>query len=255
MKEFKCVEVVENNQISKQGIFQLVINAVQTQSILPGQFFNFYIDDKSLLLPRPISVSESTQNLTNFVYRIVGKGTEKLAQLKGGDKIKILGPLGNGFSIPDHKTTSIVIGGGVGIAPLLELTKQIKGEKHVYLGFDELPFLVEEFTKYSMNLYCSTMSGKDGFHGNVIDLLKNYPAEAEFVYACGPKIMLKKLIEEMKLSKAKIQVSMEERMGCGIGACLGCGIRIKNVDQRDWKYLRVCKDGPVFDGREIIWDE
>ena len=124
MKEFMYVEVVKNSQISKQGIFQLVINT--SQSISPGQFFNLYIDDKSLLLPRPISVSESAQNLIKFVYRIAGKETEKLAQLKCGDKIKILGPLGNGFFLPDYETTSIVIGGGVGIAPLLELTKKIK---------------------------------------------------------------------------------------------------------------------------------
>lgn len=253
MKQFKYAEVVDNSQISKQGIFQLVIS--DAKSILPGQFYNLYIDDKSLLLPRPISVSESTQNLTKFVYRVVGKGTEKLAQLKNGDKIKILGPLGNGFSLPDHKATSIIIGGGVGIAPLLELTKQIKGEKHVYLGFDESPFLMDEFTKYSTNLYCSTMSGKDGFQGNVIELLKHYPIEAEFVYACGPKKMLKRLVEEMGFKGAKIQVSMEERMGCGIGACLGCGIKIKKSDQREWRYLRVCKDGPVFDGSEVIWDE
>lgn len=253
MKQFKYAEVLENNQISKQGVFQLVIN--DTQSILPGQFYNLYIDDKSLLLPRPISVSESTQNLTKFVYRVAGKGTEKLTQLKSGDKLKILGPLGNGFSLPDYKATSIVIGGGVGVAPLLELAKQIKGEKHVYLGFDESPFLVDEFTKYSTNLYCSTMSGKDGFHGNVIELLKNYPIEAEFIYACGPKIMLKKLMEEKESKGVKIQVSMEERMGCGIGACLGCGIKIKKSDQTEWKYLRVCKDGPVFDGSEVIWDE
>lgn len=253
MKEFMYVEVVKNSQISKQGIFQLVINT--SQSISPGQFFNFYIDDKSLLLPRPISVSESAQNLIKFVYRIAGKGTEKLAQLKCGDKIKILGPLGNGFFLPDYETTSIVIGGGVGIAPLLELTKKIKGEKYVYLGFDESPFLVEEFAKYSMNLYCSTMSGKYGFHGNVIELLKNYPAKAEFVYACGSKIMLKRLVEEMKLTNAKIQVSMEERMGCGIGACLGCGLKIKKLNEKEWEYLRVCKDGPVFDGNEVVWDE
>lgn len=253
MKQFKYVEVVENIQISKQGIFQLVIN--DTQSILPGQFYNLYIDDKSILLPRPVSVSESTQSLTKFVYRVVGKGTEKLSQLKNGDKIKVLGPLGNGFSLPDCKATSIVIGGGVGIAPLLELTKQIKGEKHVYLGFDESPFLVDEFTKYSMNLYCSTMTGKDGFHGNVIELLNNYPVDADFVYACGPKKMLKRLVEEMEPRGVKIEVSMEERMGCGIGACLGCGIKIKKAYQTEWKYLRVCKDGPVFNGSEVIWDE
>jgi dihydroorotate dehydrogenase electron transfer subunit len=253
MKQFKYVEVVDNIQISKQGIFQLVIN--DTQSILPGQFYNLYIDDKSLLLPRPVSVSESTQNLTKFVYRVVGKGTEKLTQLKTGNKIKVLGPLGNGFSLPDYKAPSIVIGGGVGIAPLLELTKQIKGEKYVYLGFDESPFLVDEFTKYSTNFYCSTMSGKDGFHGNVIELLKNYPMEAKFVYACGPKKMLERLVQEMKTKAVKIQVSMEERMGCGIGACLGCAIKIKKSDQEEWKYLRVCKDGPVFDGSEVIWNE
>lgn len=253
MKQFMYMEVVENNQISKQGIFQLVIN--DTQDVLPGQFYNLYIEDKSLLLPRPISVCESTQNLTKFVYRVVGKGTEKLTQLKSGDKIKVLGPLGNGFFLPNHKTTSIILGGGVGIAPLLELTKQIKGEKHVYLGFDESTFLMDEFAKYSTNLYYSTILGKDGFHGNVIELLKHYPIAAEFVYACGPKKMLKKLVEEKKSKSVKIQVSMEERMGCGIGACLGCGIKIKKSDQMDWEYLRVCKDGPIFDGSEVIWDE
>lgn len=253
MKQFMYAKVIENNQISKQGVFQLVIN--DTQNILPGQFYNIYIDDKSLLLPRPISVSESTKELTKFVYQVAGKGTEKLTQLKSGDQLKILGPLGNGFSLPDYKATSIIIGGGVGIAPLLELTKQIKGEKHVYLGFDESPFLMDEFTQYSTNLYCSTISGKDGFHGNVIEMLKHYPIEAEFVYACGPRKMLKRLVEEVELKNAKIQVSMEERMGCGIGACLGCGIKIKKSNQREWKYLRVCKDGPVFDGSEVIWDE
>lgn len=253
MKQFIYAKVVENNQISKQGIFQLVINDMQ--SILPGQFYNIYIDDESLLLPRPISVSESTQDLTKFVYRIAGKGTEKLTQLKKGDTIKILGPLGNGFALSDYKATSIIIGGGVGIAPLLEVAKQIKGERYVYLGFDKEPFLVDEFTKYSTKLYCSTISGKEGFHGNVIDLLKNYQIEADFVYACGPKKMLKKLMEEMDFKGAKIQVSMEERMGCGMGACLGCGIKIKRSSQREWKYLRVCKDGPVFDGSEVVWDE
>lgn len=253
MKQFIYAKVIGNKQISKQGIFQLVINC--KQNIVPGQFFNFYIEDKSLLLPRPISVCEITPELTKFVYHIVGSGTEKLAQVKEGDWIKILGPLGNGFTIPPQGSSIIIVGGGMGIAPLLEVAKRTTGEKYVYLGFTESPFLLEKFSKYSENLHYSTVSGEEGFHGNVIDLLRNYPVEAQYVYACGPKQMLKTLIGEESLKGAKIELSMEERMGCGIGACLGCGIKIKKINQKEWKYLRVCKDGPVFDGNEVVWDE
>lgn len=252
MKQFIYTKVIENRQISKHGVFQLILN--NTQNIVPGQFYNIYIEDNSLLLPRPISVCESTHNTIKFVYHVVGKGTEKLARLKAGDKIKILGPLGKGFVIPDKKIISVIVGGGMGVAPLLEVAKRIKGEKYIYLGFNEFPFLIDEFSKYSTNLHYSTISGKEGFHGNVLDLMKKYSIEAEYVYACGPKLMLRSLTEEIDIREAKVQVSMEERMGCGIGACLGCGVKIKKAGQKEWEYMRVCKDGPVFNAEEVLWD-
>ena len=135
--------------------------------------------------------------------------------------------------------------------PLIETCKQLKGKKIVVLGFRSGSFLVEEFEKLGAKVYVATDDGSVGFKGNVVDLLRAEGIKGDMIYSCGPKIMLKFLSMYAEENNIPCQVSMEERMACGIGACVGCVVQIK--DGEGWAYKKVCKDGPVFDSREVCW--
>lgn len=216
-----------------------------------GQFVEVYPDNGVNLLARPISICEIDKLLgrIRLVFQIVGKGTALFSKLKRGDKVRVLGPCGNGYKLKFGDT--LLVGGGIGVPPLLEACKQIKGNKTVVLGFRSGSFLVDEFKKYGAEVYVATDDGSVGFKGNVVDLLKQKDLSADVIYSCGPKIMLKFLSQWAEEKSIECQVSMEERMACGIGACVGCVIKIKDGD--DWTHKKVCKDGPVFDSREVVW--
>lgn len=217
----------------------------------PGQFVSLYCKDKSHLLPRPISICEidKEDNALRLVYRVAGWGTEEFSKLKIGGSVDIIGPLGNGFPLKGKK--ALLIGGGIGIPPLLELAKTLDCERSIVLGFQEDTYLKSEFSKYG-RVYVATEDGSHGTNGNVLDAIRENGLEAEIIYACGPMPMLKALKEYARQKKTECWISMEEKMACGIGACLSCVCRSKNVDAHtNVKNKRICTEGPVFRAEEV----
>lgn len=186
-------EILENTKIFT-GIFKMVVSAFPiAENARAGQFVNLYCKDGSRLLPRPISICEIDKKTGNivFVYAVVGEGTEEFSYMKSGDRIQLLGPLGNGFYIDNNIKEHIIIGGGVGIPPLLELVKNLKGNKTAYLGFRTGNFLIEEFEKYGARVYIATDDGSFGEKGTVVDLLEKQNIKGQMIYTCGPKPMLR----------------------------------------------------------------
>lgn len=217
-----------------------------------GQFLSVYCKEGSRLLPRPISICEidNAEGLIRLVYRIAGKGTEEFSGFHTGAQVKAVGPLGNGFTLKDKK--AFLIGGGIGIPPMLELAKSLDCEKQIVVGYrnDEL-FLAEELKKYG-KVYIATEDGSVGTKGNVLDAVRENALTADIIYACGPTPMLRALKSYAAENGIECWISMEERMACGIGACLACVCKSKDKDAHsNVKNKRVCREGPVFLAEEV----
>lgn len=220
----------------------------------PGQFVSVYTKDASRLLPRPISLCEidREKDALRIVYRIAGDGTREFSRLRAGDTIDILGPLGNGFPLEEAKGKRVMLmGGGIGIPPMLETAKAIQGEKIIVSGYRDELFLTEELNAAGQ-LYLATEDGSAGTKGNVLDAVKANRLEADLIFACGPTPMLR-AIKAYALDKGiPCWVSMEEKMACGIGACLACVCKSTKVDGHSQVHnKRICKDGPVFLSTEV----
>ncbi|MGB4658523.1 MAG: dihydroorotate dehydrogenase electron transfer subunit [Mobilitalea sp.] len=243
--------ILENIGIAEE-IYSMWLKAPDiAKTAVPGQFVSLYCNDGSRILPRPISICEidKEQGKVRLVYRIAGKGTKEFAQLTAGDTIEVLGPLGNGFTFEGRK--AILIGGGIGIPPMLELAKQLNCEKQIVLGYRDITFLEKEFAPYG-TVFLSTEDGSCGTKGNVIDAIKANHLEADIIFACGPTPMLRGIKAYAQENGIRAQISMEERMACGVGACLGCVCKTKEVDHHtNVKNKRICKDGPVFYAEEV----
>lgn len=248
MSKIKCLCNVRESVMLAPGVFSLWLDAPEiAESAVPGQFVSIFCNSDARLLPRPISICEidSKEGTMHFVYRVVGEGTEEFSKLQTGDKIEVMGPLGNGFPIPEKK--AILIGGGIGIPPMLELAKQCKERPTVVLGYrDSAMFLKEEFEKVA-DVFIATDDGSVGTHGTVIDAMKEHGLTADVICACGPTPMLRGVKAYGMEKDIFTYVSMEERMACGVGACLGCVCQSTEVDDHSKvSNKRVCKDGPVF---------
>lgn len=245
-------KVVRNDRL-EEGVYDLWLEADDIAATSkPGQFISLYCNDGGRLLPRPISICEIDRHTgkVRLVYRVLGKGTEEFAGLKSGELIDCIGPLGNGFTLEGSK--ALIIGGGIGIPPLLELAKQLDCEKNIVLGFRDHTFLNKEFEEYG-NVYLSTEDGSIGTKGNVIDAIKEHNLTADIIYACGPTPMLRGVKEYAAVNQIKAQLSLEERMACGIGACLACVCNTSEVDHHsNVNNKRICKEGPVFYANEVI---
>ncbi len=247
--------IIDNQEISS-GIYKMIVSASTiVECASPGQFVNLYCNDGSRLLPRPISICEVDKNTGNLVlvYGLVGGGTKEFSIKNSGEDILLLGPLGNGYNVDKTIRDHIIVGCGLGVPPLLEIVKNLEGNKRVYLGFRTGKFLIEEFQKYASQVYIATDDGSFGKKGTVVDLLEDQNAEGQMIYSCGPKPMLRALSNYAMRKDIKAQISLEERMACGIGSCVGCVVKIKEGDT--WDYKKVCKDGPVFLSKEVLWDE
>lgn len=246
----KIYEVVSNKKIADKT-FQMILKGDTSKISKPGQFLNIKIDDGfKYFLRRPISICTYKANEITIIYKILGKGTEVLAQKTIGDELDILLPLGNGYTIKNKPKKQILIGGGVGVPPLYELAKKMYSQGitfDVVLGFNTKNdvFYEKEFKKYSDHIYIATMDGSYGYKGNVLDLIKGLELKFDYYYSCGPEKMLEALIKEKYVG----QLSFEERMGCGFGACMGCSKKTVN------SYKRICKDGPVLESWEVFIDE
>lgn len=244
-------EIIRQDNIATD-IFSMVLQAepIAAQAV-PGQFIDLYSADGSKLLPRPISLCEidKAAGTLRIVYRIAGKGTAEFSRLCAGHTVSILGPLGNGFTKKDKK--AILIGGGIGIPPMLQLAKELECEKSIVLGFRDEEFLSEEFVPYG-NVYKSSDNGAIGVKGTVMDAIREYQITGDVIYACGPTPMLRAIKEYALANHIEAQLSLEERMACGVGACLACVCKSKDVDEHSQvKNKRVCKDGPVFLAEEV----
>lgn len=255
-KRREFAEVISQEMVA-ENIYSMWIQTDEIASLaVPGQFISIYTGDGTKLLPRPISLCEidGVQGRLRIVYRVTGEntGTEQFAGLKPGDRIEILGPLGNGFPLEAGKgKKAFLMGGGIGVPPILELAKQLDAQKQIVIGYRDEQFLAEEF-KENGDLYISTEDGSAGTKGNVMDAIKENGLDAEIIYACGPTPMLRAIKQYAEEKGIECYISMEERMACGIGACLACVCQSKEKDHHsNVNNKRICKDGPVFLATEV----
>lgn len=239
-----------------EGIFSMWISTKAAETAVPGQFVSLYCRDQSRLLPRPISICEidKNQGALHLVYRVVGKGTDEFSHYQVGEQIKLVGPLGNGFSLEGERP--VVIGGGIGVPPMLQLSKELHNklnvEPTIILGYRNRDLFLKESFDYHGNVHIATDDGSVGVHGTVVDLMEKQNITGDVIYACGPKPMLAAVKAYAEKNDIKCYVSMEERMACGIGACLGCVCKTKNEDEHSKVHnARICKDGPVFLAEEV----
>ncbi len=223
------------------------------KQVKPGQFLHILCGGDAYLR-RPISICDVTDGKDiRFLFETRGKGTEALATRSVGEYLDILGPLGNGFTLyPEDKDAILLIGGGIGIFPLLNLAKQLQGKATVLLGFrnKNAVLLADEFEAVSQSVFLATDDGSCGYHGLVTDVMKNIMTSnpVSRIYTCGPTPMMRQVVDLAATQQIPVQVSLEERMGCGVGACVTCTCTVAGNRKR------VCKDGPVFDGSEVEWN-
>ena len=252
-EKFKEQAVIISQEEITPGIYSMWLKTDKIAGqAKAGQFISIYCEDGSRMLPRPISICEidSADNALRVVYRIAGKGTEEFSQKHTGMRLEIMGPLGNGFPLKNKK--AFLVGGGIGIPPMLELAKQLNCEKQIILGYrNSEMFLLEQFKKLG-SVYVATEDGSYGSKGTVLDAIRDNSLEGEIIYACGPTPMLKALKDFAAERKMECWISMEEKMACGIGACLACVCKSKEIDgHTNVHNKRVCKEGPVFRAEEV----
>lgn len=252
MSAIKMTAKVKGQEKLASDIYSLILHAPEiAEEAKAGQFVSVYSKDGARLLPRPISLCEidKEKGTIRLVYRVVGKGTEEFSLLKEGDLAEVMGPLGNGFSLENKK--AILIGGGIGIPPMLELARELNCEKTIVLGFRDETFLLDDLEPRG-DIYIASEDGKTGVKGNVLDAIREYELAGDIIYACGPIPMLRAVKEYAIANGIEAQISLEEKMACGIGACLACVCQSTEEDRHSYVHnKRICKDGPVFDAREV----
>ncbi len=254
MKE-KCTAVVISQVQLAPGIYDMWLETKLAGSAVPGQFIGVYTKDKSRLLPRPISICEVREDkkALRIVYRVAGAGTEEFAGYKAGDAVEVLGTLGNGFPLEEAEGKKVfLMGGGIGVPPILELAKRMNAEKQIIMGYrDSQTFLREDFEKYG-KVYIATEDGSVGTRGNVMHAIAENALEADVIFACGPMPMLRAIKTYAAEHGIKAYISLEEHMACGVGACLGCVVKTKEKDHHSHvNNARICTDGPVFEAGEV----
>lgn len=255
--------IVLKNERIRSNYFALTIHCpLIANQIRPGQFLMLKVsEDYFPLLRRPFSVYKVLSgNTLVILYKVVGKGTHEMTTFKKGRKINLIGPLGNGFTLPPLPSSApiFLIGGGIGIVSLFLLASILKDEElHVFIGgkTDRDILCVEDFKKINARIYIATEDGSLGFKGTVVDLFLSFgksisQKDNPHIFACGPMEMLKEIANRSKF-KDHFQMSLEARMGCGFGACWGCVVKTKHSPS---PYQRVCKEGPVFNLKDIDWD-
>lgn len=250
--------VVLSQESIAKDIYSMWLKTGAASEARPGQFISMYTNDGSKLLPRPISICEinKEEGSLRVVYRVTGEntGTEQFSKMKSGEIVPIVGPLGNGFPCERAEGKRVfLMGGGIGVPPILELAKQMNcGKKQIVVGYrDAETFLKEEFEQNG-EVYISTEDGSVGTKGNVMDAIRENSLEADVIYACGPTPMLRAIKNYAEENGIECWISLEERMACGIGACLACVCQSKEKDHHsNVNNKRICKDGPVFLSTEV----
>ena len=267
-------------EVTKKHFLLSLLLSSTCKSALPGPFIMMLKQGvKDTLLSRPLSVYGFYQTeagtVLEFLFRVVGKGTLALSRLTAGDTVDVLGPLGRPFTVFPDRQRILLVAGGIGVAPLSYLAEHLcalslhketgtSGSKSpnitLYFGANTANALVSlpKIERHCSGLRLATIDGSAGFQGNVTDLLRHdlssFRQNELCLYACGPNPMIRSLAEVLQPTSIPCQVSVEERMACGIGACLGCSLKVKR-EPEGWAYCQVCTEGPVFDIRDIIWNQ
>ena len=237
-------EIIENRPLT-ETVYLMRLSGDTSDITASGQFVNIKLD--GFFLRRPISVCDSEDGILTLIYKVVGKGTEYMSTLPVGEKLDILTGLGNGYDLSASGNKPLLVGGGVGVPPLYKLAKNLIREGKevtVILGFNTKNevFWKEEFAKAGAKVIVATVDGSEGVHGFVTDAMKDI--DYTYFYSCGPEPMLKALYNASTTSG---EMSFEERMGCGFGACMGCSCKTVTGNKR------ICKEGPVLKKEDIIW--
>lgn len=254
MKKQQICELVSKQELAA-GIFDFKVHAPQIAAEMQsGQFL--HIDcGEGTFLRRPISICDVEGENVRFIFEVKGKGTQDLARKSVGEFIDIMGPLGHGFELRGQDRHPVIIGGGIGIFPLYHLAKQMQAE--VFLGFRDQSRVVmeEEFKQASRHLTVATDDGSYGYAGYAAEAMEQYLDKnpCDIIYSCGPTPMLRVVKRIAEQRKIDCQLSLEQRMGCGIGACLVCTCET-NQEGTD-RYKRVCKNGPVFWASEVTLND
>ncbi|MDO8525080.1 MAG: dihydroorotate dehydrogenase electron transfer subunit [Candidatus Omnitrophota bacterium] len=270
MKQIKT-KILQNTKMGERFYKIRIESAYLSKVSRPGQFIEVRCSDGvDPLLRRPLGVHRILESGIEMLYEVVGKGTEALAQRKAGEALDVIGPLGKGFDIRGMRgegRRTIIVAGGIGAAPLVALAERLaysveriayseKRKIYVFIGARTKSHILceKEFKKAGAEVYVSTDDGSYGYKGFISDLLKEklnakrYSLNA-IIYACGPTGMLKAVAKIAAAKDIPCQVSLEERMACGVGVCLGCPVKVRT----QYEYKMVCKDGPVFNAEDIIW--
>lgn len=238
--------VISNTCIAYKT-YEMKLKGDTSQIKSPGQFLNIKIDDSyTTFLRRPISIASYKENEITIIYKVFGEGTKKLSEKRLFDTLDILCPLGNGFDISIDQKKALLVGGGIGVPPLIGVAKELHKKGilfDVVLGFNNEHdvFSTGIFSSLADKVYVTTMDGTFGYKGNVLDIIKSKNIQFDYYYACGPEKMLHALV----LEGYKGQLSFEKRMGCGFGACMGCSTRTLSASKR------ICKEGPVLESSEV----
>lgn len=251
------VKIISNKKLAGNFWHLEFASSIIAKHALPGQFVNLKVNGGlEPLLRRPLSIHGVSGIKVKFIYEVLGKGTQVLCTRKPGEFLDIIGPLGNGFNyrrlVKPVKAKNILIAGGMGVAPLVFLAEKLKLSKPLVLigaRTKNQIFCTQEFKSLGCTLKLATDDGSFGFKGRVTDLLKLVLAQTSprELFSCGPHRMLKTVAQIAGENKINAQLSLEEHMACGFGACLGCAVSTKAG------YKRVCKDGPVFSSEELLW--
>lgn len=251
MSKKKEIAKVISQEMLAENIFSMWIETSIAGEAKCGQFISVYTKNDAKLLPRPISICEIGEGKLRIVYRVAGDGTKEFSTYRTGDSITVLGPLGNGFPV-DSSKSALIIGGGIGVPPMLEVAKSLKGDKKIVMGYRNCETFLYDELKDNGELYIATEDGTVGTKGNVLDAIKENNLKADVIYACGPMPMLRALKKYAEENNMEAWISLEEKMACGIGACLGCVCKSKEIDDHSLvNNKRICKDGPVFNAREV----
>lgn len=255
MQKKKVTAIVESQKEIATDIYDMWLETELAKGAKPGQFICLYTKNASTLLPRPISICEvdKENNRMRIVYRIAGAGTAEFATYRKGDTVDILGTLGNGFPVEEATGKKVfLMGGGIGIPPMLQLAKEMNATKQIVVGYRNNQTFLKEDLEKNGSVYIATEDGSVGSKGNVMDAIAENALEADMIFACGPMPMLRAIKAFAQKNNIPAYISLEERMACGVGACLGCVVKTKEIDHHSHvNNARICTDGPVFEAKEV----
>ncbi|OCM99996.1 oxidoreductase [Clostridium sp. W14A] len=246
-------EILKKAEIAP-GFFDVTVSCPEAaRSARAGQFAQFLVPGKTLRRPISICGIDRTSGTLRFVFQVRGEGTRALSLLNPGEPVNLLAPLGNGFDLGDTSRRALFVGGGIGVPPLLEAAKPFGKNAVLAAGFRsrDAVILKDDFESTGCETRIATDDGSFGRRGLVLDLIGDLAFDV--VFACGPKPMLRAIAKLAAERGVPCYVSMEERMACGIGACLGCAVKLRG-ENGDY-FGHVCKDGPVFDAETVVWEE